>query len=192
MVDLLKEKSKTLRSPKLDFPSPLIPKKYILLTTHRAQNTDSEKNLRNVLSILDKIHEQVVFSMHPRTRKRLRQNKLLPVLKQMKHVLVIPPVSYGEMLWLEKNARAIVTDSGGVQKEAFIFRVPCITLREDTEWVETVFHGWNTLTGLNIKKTLLALQQQPPEDHHSVPYGLGRASKIIVQHMVQVLKKSHP
>jgi UDP-N-acetylglucosamine 2-epimerase len=121
----------------------LKPKSYALATVHRAENTDQPERLRTIFDGLERVAEEglsVILPLHPRTRKHLNTLGIHP-----KEVQVLDPVSYLDMLVLEKNARVILTDSGGVQKEAFFFRVPCVTLREETEWVETVERGWNTL-----------------------------------------------
>ncbi len=130
-------------------------KDYYLLTIHRAENADNLERLENILSALGESEKNIVFPIHPRTKNRIREfglgNYLNPNIK------VIDPVGYLDMLELERNAYAILTDSGGVQKEAFWLRVPCITLREETEWIETVKYGWNTLVGSNKDKILEAL-----------------------------------
>ncbi|HDM76663.1 MAG TPA: UDP-N-acetylglucosamine 2-epimerase (non-hydrolyzing), partial [Deltaproteobacteria bacterium] len=117
-------------------------KDYFLATVHRAENTDNPERLRSIVEALCEI-ENLVFPCHPRTEKFLRKYGLWE--KVEKSITVIKPVGYLDMLVLEKNARKVITDSGGVQKEAYIFKVPCVTLRETTEWVETVEDGWNVL-----------------------------------------------
>ncbi len=122
------------------------PKSYYLATVHRAENTDDSTRLADIFEALDEISSSdcpVVLPLHPRTVKYAGKHGL----EFNNCVRVIPPVSYLEMVVLESNARLILTDSGGVQKEAYWFRVPCITLRDETEWVETVESGWNILTG---------------------------------------------
>ncbi|MBW6394561.1 UDP-N-acetylglucosamine 2-epimerase (non-hydrolyzing) [Thermus sp. SYSU G05001] len=122
----------------------LVPKGYILATVHRAENTDDPSRLRVILEALAQVHREVpvVIPVHPRTRKRVEALGLLSLLEQL---LAVEPVGYLDMVMLEKNAQLIATDSGGVQKEAFFYEVPCITLREETEWVELVELGWNKL-----------------------------------------------
>jgi UDP-N-acetylglucosamine 2-epimerase len=118
----------------------LKPKSYALVTVHRAENTDQPERLRAIFDGLERVAEEglsVILPLHPRTRKQLNALSIHP-----KEVQVLDPVSYLDMLVLEKNARVILSDSGGVQKETFFFRVPCVTLREETEWVETVETGW--------------------------------------------------
>jgi UDP-GlcNAc3NAcA epimerase len=125
----------------------ILPKKYFLATVHRPENTDNVTNLRTIASALVELANStapVIFPVHPRTR-----NRLIDATQNINcsGVLLVEPVSYLDMLMLEKNAAAIMTDSGGVQKEAFWLSVPCITLREETEWIETVEAGWNFIVG---------------------------------------------
>jgi len=133
------------------------PKDYYLVTVHRAENTDNIDKLKNIVDALCEIDNNVVFPCHPRTEKALKKFGLWDKLKRS--VNVIKPVGYLDMLVLEKNAKKIITDSGGVQKEAYIFKVPCITLRERTEWIETVEDGWNMLVGSDKGKILNALYE---------------------------------
>lgn len=129
----------------------LKPKEYYLATIHRAENTDNYERLKSILEALAELDLLVVFPIHPRTQNRIKDYNLEYLLKEF---FVIEPVGYLDMLQLEKHAKAILTDSGGVQKEAFWLRVPCITLRDETEWVETVRYGWNRLVGADKDKIL--------------------------------------
>ena len=126
---------------------------YYLATLHRAENTDDRKKLRSILSAFDEIGKDtpVIFPLHPRTKKMMKMYHLFSLSRRIK---LIEPVSYLDMLKLEKNAKAILTDSGGVQKEAYWFRIPCLTLRGETEWVETVKRGWNVLVGVDKERIL--------------------------------------
>lgn len=149
---------------------------YLLATVHRASNTDDPRNLANIVGALSQSGEPVVFPAHPRTAKALEQAGIVPG----DNVRQIAPVSYLEMVALEKHARKILTDSGGVQKEAMWMAVPCITMRDETEWVETVELGWNTLTGTGSARILAAIQGLRL---HSTPpdvYGDGHAAENIV------------
>ncbi len=153
----------------------LASKKYLLATVHRASNTDNVDNLAAIISALNASGERVVFPVHPRTRKALGSAGI--VLGD--NIMAVEPVSYLEMLALEAHARAILTDSGGVQKEALWLAVPCITMREETEWVETVEYGWNTLTGTDPQKIQAALQAPPPVSAPPQIYGDGHAAERI-------------
>jgi UDP-GlcNAc3NAcA epimerase len=127
------------------------PKGYALATIHRAENTDCSETLGSLLNALVHLGHPVVLPMHPRVRDRLRKDRKLRAIAKMlgkcKDVRILEPVSYLDMLTLEISARLILTDSGGVQKEAFFAAVPCLTLREETEWLETQADGWNTVVG---------------------------------------------
>ena len=133
------------------------PKSYYLATVHRADNTDNGDHIRNIFEDFTAISTSecpTLFPLHPRTKKKIAEIGLTP----SKDVQIIGPVSYLEMLAIESNARAILTDSGGVQKEAYWFNVPCITLRDETEWVETVESGWNVLVGVERTRIVEAVQ----------------------------------
>jgi UDP-N-acetylglucosamine 2-epimerase len=152
------------------------PKSYLLATVHRAENTNETKNLKRIaeaLIELAKSGDLIVFPVHPRTRERLDKIGI----EKPPNLLIVDPVSYFDMLILEKNAIVIVTDSGGVQKEAYWFSVPCVTVREETEWVETVKSGWNTLAGTEAQvitdvvqkcKVQTRLCAKHTEDGHAV------------------------
>jgi UDP-GlcNAc3NAcA epimerase len=156
---------------------------YVLSTIHRAENTDDMQRLENIMYALRAISadKKVVLPLHPRTKAKLEEFRLLSLLEG---VLVIPPVSYLEMARLEIDAHAIITDSGGVQKEAFFYQVPCLTLREETEWVETVNLGWNKLCSANkdiIMDNWISLDKR--DTQNCAPYGDGDASEKIVEYL---------
>jgi UDP-GlcNAc3NAcA epimerase len=123
----------------------LAPKSYVLVTVHRAENTDVSQRLRSLVDGLIAVaaHVPVVLPLHPRTRAALERERLLDRCRE--HLRLLEPVGYLEMVALERQALLIATDSGGVQKEAFFSQVPCVTLRDETEWVELVERGWNRL-----------------------------------------------
>ncbi|MDQ6694145.1 MAG: UDP-N-acetylglucosamine 2-epimerase (non-hydrolyzing) [Chloroflexota bacterium] len=150
---------------------------YLLATVHRASNTDSPERLGSIVDALNSCGERVLFPLHPRTALALA----LFGLEVSRNVKIIEPVSYLEMLALERDARVVLTDSGGVQKEAFWLRVPCITMREETEWIETVESGWNRLVGTDVSKILEALREPPPVTDPPAVYGDGRASQRIAE-----------
>lgn len=134
---------------------------FCLITVHRAENTDVEENLRSLVVILTSLNVRIVFPIHPRTRKRLSQLGLEDRVLSAENVTVTDPVSYLDMLVLEKNARYVLTDSGGVQKEAFFLRTPCLTLRKETEWVETLQGGFNQLVGLDAAGVAKLIRRKP-------------------------------
>ena len=156
---------------------------YYLATLHRAENTDDPKVLNSILKALNEIgrNTSVILPLHPRTKKMMKVHHLFSEFKNIKW---IDPVSYLDMLQLEKKAKAILTDSGGVQKEAYWFKVPCLTLREETEWVETVKSGWNVLVGTGPKKIVQGLNvfgKRRPSKRGMEIFGDGRASGKIIQ-----------
>ncbi|MDY7032552.1 MAG: UDP-N-acetylglucosamine 2-epimerase (non-hydrolyzing) [Thermodesulfobacteriota bacterium] len=157
----------------------LKPKEYILATVHRAENTDNKSCLNNIVEAFLQIEEKVVLPLHPRTKKYLDLYGLYERILKNKHILIVDPVGYCDILLLEKNAKKILTDSGGVQKEAYFFRVPCITLRENTEWVETVDASWNVLVGNDIGKILDASRNFEPDGYNETLYGDGKAGEKI-------------
>jgi UDP-N-acetylglucosamine 2-epimerase len=134
-------------------------KEFYLLTIHRAENTNIKENLKKVIQIVMNLDKTVVFPIHPRTRKKLTEFRLMSKLLSLPDLILIDPVSYLDMLVLEKNARFVFTDSGGVQKEASFLKTSCLTLREETEWGETVKSGWNQVAGLNAGKVLKEIKQ---------------------------------
>ncbi len=161
----------------------LFPKCYFLATIHRPQNTDNAENLGNIVGALSQCPLPIILPLHPRTRGKMG---FIPEESGACHF--ISPVSYLDMLVLEKNALAILTDSGGVQKEAYFFKVPCITFRDETEWVETVDDGWNVLTGANKAKILLAVGKIG--DFRPIcknRYGDGNATDKIIDILVKEL-----
>lgn len=159
------------------------PGKYILATIHRAENTDDFTRLKAIFEGLRQVGREipVVLPLHPRTRKALKATGLLE--KMDGSIRIIDPVGYLDMVMLEKNACLITTDSGGVQKEAFFYRVPCITLRNETEWVELVELGWNKVitpdnSSYVASAILSALNSKGKEGS---PYGEGRAAEAVVK-----------
>jgi len=156
--------------------------KYYLLTLHRPQNVDNFKNLITILKVLKKSKEEFIFPVHPRTKKQFKK-----IAKyKFKNIKFIDPVGYFDMLVLEKSAKKIITDSGGIQKEAYWLKVPCITLRNITEWVETVKSGWNILVGNNEKKIINAIKKfNPCKRKHYNYFGNGNAAKKIVRDLLK-------
>jgi UDP-N-acetylglucosamine 2-epimerase len=158
----------------------LTPRGFFLATIHRAENTDEPERLSEILAALGNLDLPVVLPLHPRTLKTLGNC----VKDQSDRILLTEPMAYLDMLALEENAALILTDSGGVQKEAYFLGVPCVTLREETEWVELVEAGWNVLVGADRAKILRAAQRMrqsslPPVDPARL-YGTGHAAETIV------------
>ncbi len=155
----------------------LAPKSYALVTIHRSGTTDDPARLRQVIEALNQVDEPILFPVHPRTQKAL-ESVGVPFEK---HVRAIDPVGYFDMMVLEENARLIATDSGGVQREAYFLSVPCLTLRDETEWVETVQVGWNRLVGTQTESIVEAWRSFTPDGAHPPIFGDGNASQKIVQ-----------
>jgi UDP-N-acetylglucosamine 2-epimerase len=150
--------------------------KYLLATVHRAENTDDPERLRAIVRAFEALEETVVVPAHPRLQDALNRHSIIPG----GGVRLIDPVGYLDMVALEQHARAILTDSGGVQKEAYWLGVPCVTLRDETEWVETVEAGWNVLAGADADRIVDAVRRiNPPQTRPSL-YGEGRAVSAIV------------
>jgi UDP-N-acetylglucosamine 2-epimerase len=182
---IAKKSSTILQDLKLE------PKSYLLTTIHRPYNTDIPDNLRNIFQAfaeIGEVGEVIVFPVHPRTRKKLAELE-----DRFQHGLInikmIEPVGYLDMLVLEENARMILTDSGGMQKEAYFFGVPCITLRPETEWLETVETGWNVLGGSDTGSIVAAYDRLVGSSPGSRPslYGDGRASLEVVRYLIEGL-----
>jgi UDP-GlcNAc3NAcA epimerase len=156
------------------------PGSYLLVTAHRPANVDQPQRQRALLDLIAALPLPVVFPLHPRTRVALERSGLLAELEAMSGVHVSEPAGYMRFSALLCHARAVLTDSGGVQKEAYLAGVPCLTLRARTEWVETVEAGWNTLVDLDADAALGALEREPPSERPAL-YGDGRAAERCVQ-----------
>ena len=152
------------------------PKEYLLATIHRAENTDDTNKIQEILSAFESIERTIIFPVHPRTRKLLETTKYHPA----KNVKLIDPLGYFEIITLEKNAQMILTDSGGIQKEAYWLKVPCITLRDETEWVETVESGWNVVVGANKENIIETANSYKVPEEYPALYGDGNTSLYCV------------
>jgi UDP-GlcNAc3NAcA epimerase len=155
----------------------LQPGGYALVTVHRAGNTDDFKRLGRIAQALEKADERIVFPVHPRTAKVFADQGL----RFGRHVDLIEPVGYLEMILLEEQARLIATDSGGVQREAYFLGVPCLTLRDETEWTATVEAGWNKIVGTDPDRILESWRAFDPPAERPAIFGDGMASERIVE-----------
>jgi UDP-N-acetylglucosamine 2-epimerase len=162
----------------------LKPKGYLLATVHRPANTDDPNRLRAILNAFSQMDEPVIFPVHPRTRRKIRDYGWDETQFAGGNLRMIEPVGYLDMLMLEKHARLILTDSGGIQKEAYFFAVPCITLRDETEWVETLDTGWNVLAGANADQILHYVRTLMPQREPPALFGDGRAAEKIVHELL--------
>ncbi len=162
--------------------------RFYLLTLHRAENTDQPERLQSILDTLETLDLPVLFPVHPRTRKVLSEAR---ISLNNGNIRIVPPLGYLDMLALEKQARKILTDSGGVQKEAFYFKVPCVTLREETEWPETVELGANRITGIDRNKILDAVRAPYPSFQTSASvFGAGKACERVLDELLSADPKA--
>jgi UDP-GlcNAc3NAcA epimerase len=152
---------------------------YFVATVHRAENTDDASRLRSIIEALSALPLPVIFPAHPRVKAALAAAAVRPGA----NVTVVEPVGYASMIALVKQARALLTDSGGLQKEAYWLDVPCVTLRDETEWVETVASGWNVLTGSDARAITAAATAATRPSTHPELYGDGNAAAAIVRHL---------
>ena len=156
------------------------PRSYYLATLHRQENVDDPARLTAILGALQALPHPTLLPVHPRTRKAIRRLRLRPGGS----LRLRPPATYLEMLMLESGARAVLTDSGGVQKEAYILATPCVTLRESTEWVETLKGGANRLAGSDparIRRAVRAIERSRPRWSPGPVYGRGRAAEAVAR-----------
>lgn len=155
-------------------------KEFILCTIHRAENTNDIDRLKAIFNALNASNEKIVLPLHPRTLKYVTDYGI----RISEHVQIIEPIGYLDMVRLESAAKKILTDSGGVQKEAFFLNVPCITMRDETEWVETVENGWNCIVGANEDKIREAILNFNPITERKDYFGQGNA----VEKMIEIIK----
>ncbi len=160
---------------------------YLYATIHRPYNTDDPNRLRYVLNALNNLHYPVKLALHPRTKNRMKTLGIPETL--FKDIQFLPPVSYFENVAYQANAQAVLTDSGGMQKEAYILKKKCITIRKETEWLETLQHGWNALAFEDLS-ILSGLIERQPGDHYAETYGNGKASEEIVEIMLKQLEQN--
>lgn len=179
MYELLTRNRARLHSH-LKLPAGVSEGNYYLVTVHRAENTDHQQRLSSILDALLQLDCPVIWPIHPRTSTRLVEFDLWP---KASGLIAIAPVGYLEMLALQQSARAVLTDSGGVQKEAFILGVRCITLRDETEWVETVSAGANRLVGTDPSKILESVREMGPVSASGSVYGAANTAELIASYL---------
>ncbi|HEU4656744.1 MAG TPA: UDP-N-acetylglucosamine 2-epimerase (non-hydrolyzing) [Capillimicrobium sp.] len=160
---------------------------FVVCTTHRAANVDDPERLRALVDLLLAVPYPVVLPLHPRTRARLEAAGLLETLARK--VTLAPPLGYLDFTALLVHAHAALTDSGGVQKEAFLARTRCVTMRDTTEWVETVESGWNVLVDLDAERAVAELDRPLPAEHPQ-PYGDGHAAEKVVDALEEAFASS--
>jgi UDP-N-acetylglucosamine 2-epimerase len=185
-VEIIKETEKKY-SPVVDKLG-ISPKSYILFTMHRAENTNSKDRMLSIIRMFEMLNDvEIVFPIHPRTRRMLIENDLYDQLEICKNVRTIQPLGYIDFIKLMQNAAKVVTDSGGVQKESYLLHVPCITIRRSTEWVETVKAGWNLIIDNDIKKIVKACREWNPTKPFKPIFGNGNSSTNIKNLIVSIL-----
>jgi len=180
-------KNQALEKSKILFDLGLQPERYCLATVHRQENTDDPSRLYNIFSAFEELAGRecpFIIPLHPRTRQSLKNLELNVV--NSPYVRLISPIDYVDMIALELCAKVILTDSGGMQKEAFFAQTPCITLRDETEWVETVEAGWNYLAGTDTRSIIKAFNSATNLDLGVPPnlFGDGNAANLILQHLI--------
>jgi UDP-N-acetylglucosamine 2-epimerase (non-hydrolysing) len=156
-------------------------RKYILATVHRESNTDVKSKLQSIIRAFGCIENDIVFPVHPRTRKMLIKYGLMDGLARARNVKVVEPLGYMNMICLEKNACKIITDSGGIQKESYFFKVPCLTLRDNTEWSETLNNRWNILVGTDPERIIAEAHNNKSPGRYVNYYGDGNTSTKIIE-----------
>ena len=155
---------------------PDLPRDYLLATVHRAENTNNLDHLRNLFRAFGDAGMPIILPIHPRTRKIIADTIPVPL-----NVRIIDPVGYLQMVSLNMNAFKVMTDSGGLQKEAYFLGKQCITLRNETEWIETLHDNWNCITGTDPQKILDAIRMPVPVSTRSSSFGNGKAATLILQ-----------
>jgi UDP-N-acetylglucosamine 2-epimerase (non-hydrolysing)/UDP-GlcNAc3NAcA epimerase len=157
----------------------LEPGEYLLVTAHRQGNVDQPERLERLVELLEALPLPALLPLHPRTRARLESSGLMERLERAPLLKLVRPLGYLDFLTLARHARAVLTDSGGVQKEAYLLGTPCVTMRDTTEWVETLETGWNVLVDLDAGAALAALERPRPAGERPELYGGGRAGERI-------------
>jgi UDP-N-acetylglucosamine 2-epimerase len=166
---------------------------YVLATIHRQENADSRENMGAIIGAMCQYDGEVVLPLHPRTAKNITSWGLMDRLTDSGNVMVMEPMDFLTFTAIERHARKIMTDSGGVQKEAYFWGVPCVTVRDETEWTETLEGGWNVLTGASQERILEALHRPRPENGRTVVYGDALVSSRIVDEIENMMaKRAHP
>ena len=173
MYEAVLKVSSRVKEMALDDINPQIRDDYIVATVHRPSNVDNRKMLKSILSAFAQTDSQVVFPIHPRTRERMGSVNISD------NIVVLPPLGHGDMIRLVMSARAVVTDSGGLQKEAYWLGTPCVTLRNETEWTETLQGNWNQLAGPDSDRILAALDERPSGNRKIADRGI--ASTLIAK-----------
>ncbi len=162
------------------FHVPDIPIKFYLGTIHRPENTDNKEKLNNILTAFSRLDLPVVIPVHPRTKKVITKN-----FNELSNITLIDPVGYLQMISLLLKSEKVLTDSGGLQKEAYFLKRQCITLRNETEWIETLHNNWNILAGTDVEKIISVVKTDITDIKQKNYFGDGNAAKIITEHLAK-------
>jgi UDP-N-acetylglucosamine 2-epimerase len=179
MVDILLRQKEIAEKSNVLQALGLKSKQYLVITVHRAGNTDNRENLQSIVNALCQIDQTMVFPLHPRTGGVLKRYGFYDKLKGNRRIKIVKPLAYFDFLKLMNHAQKILTDSGGIQKEAYVLKVPCITLLETTGWDETIEDGWNVLVGVNTDKIVNMARDFEPRGEQREDFGGGEACKNI-------------
>jgi UDP-GlcNAc3NAcA epimerase len=171
-----------IRRDPAKYKTPGIPPEYLLTTIHRAENTDNPENLNNIFRAFSRLDQEIVLPIHPRTRKILQAFFPLPG-----NVHIIDPVGYLQMMKLIMDAAKVMTDSGGLQKEAYFLKKQCITLRMETEWIETLHDQWNIVTGSDPELIEKAVKSDLPTAPQRPGFGNGKSAEMITEKLLLFL-----
>lgn len=192
MVDAMLQWKRAIEASTVLNRLDLEPESYLVMTTHRAENVDDHERLSEIVSAIIKIGVLTVFPVHPRTKKNLHRFELWPKVSRSPCIMAVEALDYIDMLCLMKNSRMVLTDSGGMQKEAFLLRVPCLTLRDETEWLETVMLKANRLVGACESKIVREARKVLADEDAKrrllrlkSPFGNGRASKRMLSTLLR-------
>jgi len=188
-VEIINEAKKLAIKSNILIELHLIPKSYVLFTMHRAENTELDDSFISIIHAFETLSDvKIVFPMHPRTKNILKNKNLLQRIEKCNNVMIIPPVGYIDFINLIQNAKKIITDSGGIQKESYLLSIPCITIRKNTEWIETVTEGWNILIDTNTDKIVKYVKDWYPSNNNQKPiFGKGNTSSLIKKIIVNSL-----
>ena len=192
-VEIIRETSSISKKSKILDILNLKSKSYLLFTMHRAENTSSKYLFVQLLETFEALKDSIiVFPIHPRTKKMFESFGLLDRLLECSNVRTLLPVGYIDFIALLQNSLKIVTDSGGIQKEAYLLKVPCITMRKNTEWIETLKGQWNVLTGVDSKKIVKAIKRPSPASKYSKSaFGNGKTSHVISKLLSNISLNQH-
>ena len=183
MVDALQQAQKKVQKQNITNQWSLESNEYYLCTLHRPYNVDDPKSLDNIIRQLGALNQKILFPVHPRTRNIIKENKI----KIPANIILAKPVGYLDFINLQMNAEKIITDSGGIQKEAYILKKPCVTLRSETEWIETVAAGWNLLLNPAEDENIAAkISSFAPPKNHSLLFG-DNVAEIMVRTLVDTI-----